>query len=121
MSEIWVEQEWLSFVEACAFLGVEVKQLRAWIKDGSLLCLVNPQDHKPYVPKAFLVKHAKHAEPLDSLKGTITLLRDCGFSDEESVRWLFQENDSLGETPLQALRSGKKKAVRRIASTLAGL
>ena len=57
--------------------------------------------------------------PLPSLRGTLLLLLDAGFSDEESLGWLFAENDELGETPIAALLAGRKSAVRRATQGLA--
>lgn len=119
MIDIWVDVEWFSLKEAAAFLETDSKKLRSWVKDGSLVALANPQDGKQRIPKDFLVKRESYTGPLDTLKGTVTLLRDCGLSDEETVRWLFESDDSLGESPIRALLAGKKKAVRRVAGTLA--
>ncbi|MCI6585328.1 MAG: Rv2175c family DNA-binding protein [Mobiluncus porci] len=119
MSDIWKDLEWMSPKVAAEYLGVEPKVVRAWIKDGSLLAVPSPEDGKQAVPKDFLVKQEDYAGPLETLRGTVTLLRDCGFSDQEAVTWLFTVEDSLGQTPLAALLSGKKKAVRRVAGALA--
>lgn len=119
MDEIWTEVEWLTPQEAAAWLGVEPKQVRTWTKDGSLVAWENPSDGKRLIPKDFLVKRDGYAGPIDTLKGTVTLLRDCGLDDGEIIRWLFSADESLGETPLQALLAGKKKAVRRLAGALA--
>lgn len=110
---------WLTLKEAAEFLGVDVKAVRAWIKDDSLLALPHPTDGKLRVPSDFLVKREDYAGPLESLQGTITLLRDCGFDPAESVAWLLEPEDSLGDSPLQALKAGRKKAVRRIAAAMA--
>ena len=56
---------------------------------------------------------------VDSLKGTLSVLKDSGFSDEESVKWLFTEDESLPGTPMNALRSGRKTEIRRRAQSLA--
>lgn len=56
--------------------------------------------------------------PLWNLKGTITVLRDAGFSSEEIAAWLWQGNEELGLSPIQALRLGLHHRVNLIASTL---
>ena len=53
---------------------------------------------------------------LASLHGTITVLADAGFSDEEAIVWLFTQDDLLGTTPIDALRAGRKTEVRRRAA-----
>ena len=47
------------------------------------------------------------------------MLSDAGFSDAEALEWLLGEEDSLGTTPIAALRAGRKAEVRRVAQALA--
>lgn len=56
--------------------------------------------------------------PIWSLQGTITLLRDAGYSDHEIVHWLFAEDGHLKMTPAAALRVGMRHRVNAIASAL---
>jgi hypothetical protein len=58
-------------------------------------------------------------EPLGSLRGTLLALHDAGFSDDEAVAWMLNENDELGERPVAALNAGRKSAVRRATQSLA--
>jgi len=58
-------------------------------------------------------------EPLSSLRGTLLALHDAGFSGDEAVAWLLNENDELGERPIAALNAGRKSAVRRATQALA--
>ncbi len=58
-------------------------------------------------------------EPLPSLRGTLLVLHDAGFTDDEAVAWLLNENAELGERPVAALQAGKKSAVRRATQSLA--
>ncbi|WGD36480.1 Rv2175c family DNA-binding protein [Lysinibacter sp. HNR] len=67
------------------------------------------------VPSAFVLND----EPLSFLKGTLMVLEDAGFSNEEAVSWLLSDNDTLGTTPIEALRNGRKTEVRRVALALA--
>ena len=55
---------------------------------------------------------------MPALKGTVILLGDLGLTDEEIVAWLFTEDAMLGETPMEALRTGRKSAVRRAGQAL---
>lgn len=122
MSEIWKEYNWLTISEAAAYLGVEAKAIRSWLKDVSLLALPSPEDGKLRIPQVFLVadeSEGGYSGPLEVLRGTLILLRDGGFSDAEAMNWILSEDDSLGDTPLNALRAGRKKAVRRVAGALA--
>ncbi len=52
------------------------------------------------------------------LRGTIVVLGDAGFTDDEAMNWLLSEEDSLGVTPIEALHAGRKAEVRRVAQAL---
>lgn len=67
------------------------------------------------VQAIFLVDGA----PLSSLRGTIIVLQDAGFSDDEAIDWLLAPEDTIGVAPIEALRAGRKSEVRRVAQTLA--
>ncbi|MFT4051556.1 MAG: Rv2175c family DNA-binding protein [Microbacterium sp.] len=67
------------------------------------------------VPSAFIVDGA----PLPSLRGTVIVLQDAGFTDDELIDWLLAEDDSIGIAPIEALRRGRKSEVRRVAQSLA--
>lgn len=58
-------------------------------------------------------------EPLPALRGTLLVLLDAGFSDDEAVDWLMNVNDELGERPIDSLLRGHKAAVRRATQSLA--
>lgn len=78
--------------------------------------LVGSHRHGPFaVPEVFLVDGA----PLASLRGTVIVLKDAGFSDDEAIDWLLAPEDSIGRSPIDALRDGHKSEVRRVARTLA--
>ena len=66
------------------------------------------------VPADFIID----GEPLGDLRGTIVVLGDAGFSDDEAMHWLLNEEDSLGVAPIAALRAGRKAEVRRVAQAL---
>lgn len=83
---------------------IEQRQLAAVRRDGVLK-----------VPTLFLLD----GEPLPSLQGTLILLQDAGYSDEEAVNWLFSDDAGLDVTPIVALHNGRKSEVRRTAQSLA--
>lgn len=66
------------------------------------------------VPAEFV----RDAEPLPALRGTLIVLADAGFSEEEQVEWLLSENEELRARPIDVLLSGSKSAVRRAAQSL---
>ncbi|HEY7274752.1 MAG TPA: Rv2175c family DNA-binding protein, partial [Trebonia sp.] len=53
------------------------------------------------------------------LSGTLTVLFDCGFDDEEALRWLFTADDTLPGTPIAALYARRGTEVNRRAQALA--
>ncbi|HEX5859128.1 MAG TPA: Rv2175c family DNA-binding protein [Microbacterium sp.] len=67
------------------------------------------------VPSVFLVD----GEPLSSLRGTVFVLHDAGFTDDEVIDWLLSPDDSIGLAPIEALLAGRKSEVRRVAASLA--
>ncbi|WP_024355682.1 Rv2175c family DNA-binding protein [Leucobacter chironomi] len=67
------------------------------------------------VPAEFV----QDGHPLPPLRGTILVLRDAGFSNEETVAWLLSPNEELGERPIDSLLAGRKSAVRRATQALA--
>lgn len=66
------------------------------------------------MPELFI----RDGEPLPELKGTLIVLTDSGFSDDEAMNWLLNEEESLGVAPITALRAGRKAEVRRVAQAL---
>ena len=67
------------------------------------------------VPALFLLED----RPVASLRGTIIVLQDAHFSDDEIIDWLLAEEESIGVAPIDALRQGRKSEVRRVAQSLA--
>jgi len=106
------ETRWLTIPDLVEILGVGVSRVRSLIEDKSLLAVrVNGVWQ---VPEKFL----RDGEPLPELRGTLILLDDSGFSDEEAMRWLLSPEESLGVPPIDALLAGRKAEVRRVAQAL---
>lgn len=105
---------WLSFREAADQLGVSPNRVRQLVRDRELGALRHASSREPEVPADFL----DHGHIVKGLAGTLTLLSDAGYDEEESVRWLFTADDSLPGTPVQALRENRGTEVRRRAQTL---
>lgn len=103
---------WLTIPDLTEILGLKVSQVRRLIEDRSLLA--SRIDGVWKVPEPFIADGA----PLPELKGTLVVLADSGFSDEESMRWLLGEEESLGVAPIAALLAGRKAEVRRVAQAL---
>lgn len=103
---------WLTIPDLTERLGLKVSQVRRLIEDRSLLA--SKIDGVWQVPELFIVD----GEPMRELKGTLVVLADSGFSDEEAMNWLLAEEESLGVSPISALLAGRKAEVRRVAQAL---
>ncbi|MEY4994441.1 MAG: hypothetical protein RLZ65_290 [Actinomycetota bacterium] len=103
---------WLTIDEVAQALGVSASKVRRLIEEHILFAV--RVDKEPKVP-AHLIQNG---EPLSSIRGTMLLLIDMGFTESEAIDWLYSENDNLGTTPMAALLQGHKAPVRRAAQAL---
>lgn len=106
------EVKWLTVPDLTELLDLKVSQVRRLIEDRSLLA--TRVDGVWRVPADFIVDGA----PMHELKGTLIVLADSGFSDEEAMAWLLGDDESLGTSPVKALHAGRKAEVRRVAQAL---
>jgi len=106
------DTRWLTIPELVETLGISVSKVRRLIEDRSLLAV--RVDGVLRVPEVFL----RDGEPLVELKGTLVVLHDAGFSDDEAMHWLLTPDDVIGAPPIDALRAGRKAEVRRVAQAL---
>ncbi|WP_426624398.1 Rv2175c family DNA-binding protein [Leifsonia sp. McL0607] len=113
MNEQVLATEWLTIPDLVEQLGLGVSRVRRLIEDRHLAA--KRIDGVVKVPAVFL----RDGEPLSELRGTLIVLSDNGFHDEEAVDWLLSDDESLGTTPIGALRAGRKAEVRRVAQALA--
>jgi len=95
-------------------LDVSVTKVHALVKDGSLLAARIGERSIRAVPALFFMD----GRILDSLKGTVIVLNDAGFTDEEAITWLFTPDESLPGRPIDAMREGRKTEIRRRAQAL---
>lgn len=105
--------DWLTIPELVDVLGLGPGKIHRLIEDRHLAAI--RVDGVLKVPASFLAG----GEPLRELRGTLTLLADAGFSDEEAVAWLLEPDETLGAAPIAAMREGRKAEVRRVAQALA--
>lgn len=106
------ETRWLTIPDLVEILGIGVSRVRRLIEDRTLLAAKIDGVWK--VPESFL----RDGEPLPELRGTLIVLGDSGFTDEQAMRWLLNPEESLGDAPIDALRAGRKAEVRRVAQAL---
>ena len=107
-----VERTWLTVPDLVEALGLPQGRVRRLIEERALLAL--RVDGVLKVPADFI----RDREPLGELRGTVIVLHDAGFSDDEAVNWMLTENELLGVAPIDALRAGRKAEVRRVAQAL---
>jgi hypothetical protein len=105
---------WLTLPEVAERLALPVTRARQLLKEHQLVAVRRGERNVLSVPAAFL----DGAQILKGLPGTLTLLSDNRFSEEESVRWLFTPDESLPGTPVQALADNRGTEVRRRAHAL---
>lgn len=110
--DVFDEIEWMTVPDLVETLGLSQSQVRRLIEDRHLVA--TRRDGVLVVPASFV----RDREVLTELHGTVIVLSDLHLSDDEIVRWLVEEDDILGATPIDALRSGRKAEVRRVAMTL---
>jgi hypothetical protein len=103
---------WLTIPDLVELLGVSPGRVRRLIDDHALLAV--RVDGVLKVPADFV----RDGEPLHELRGTVVVLHDAGFTDDEAMRWLLEEDETLGAAPIDALRAGRKAEVRRVAQAL---
>jgi hypothetical protein len=107
------ETDWLSLPDLVEVLGEPLGRVRKLLDENHLVG--SRRDGSLKVPSVFIVE----GHPLGSLRGTVTVLHDAGFSDDEAIDWLLEQEESIGVAPIEALLAGRKSEVRRVAQTLA--
>jgi excisionase family DNA binding protein len=103
----------LPAAEAARLLSLPVSRINQLVRDGQLLAI--RRGGEVLVPADFLDGSAV----VKGLPGTITLLRDGGYSDTDILRWLFADEDTLPSTPIASLRAGRHREVKRRAQLMA--
>jgi len=107
------EQQWLTIPDLVNLLGQSQSRVRQLIDDKQLLAV--RRDGTLQVPALFI----RDGAPVPELRGTLIVLSDDGFTDEQAMEWLLEVDDSLNALPIVALRAGRKAEVRRVAQALA--
>ncbi|HYJ51500.1 MAG TPA: Rv2175c family DNA-binding protein [Microbacterium sp.] len=107
-----IETDWLTLADLTEVLGEPLGRVRRMLDD---LQLVGSRREGVFkVPAVFIVD----GEPIGSLRGTMFVLHDGGFTDDEAIDWLLSPEESIGMPPIEALRAGRKSEVRRVAQAL---
>lgn len=104
--------EWWPVPDVADYLGITPTKVRQLLEER--LLLGSRRSGVLLIPRKLV-----EGGVLKELPGTATLLMDGGFSLDETLDWLLGDNDEIGTAPIDALRAGRKKEVRRIAQGLA--
>ena len=94
-------------------LGVPITRVHQMLRDGQLLAC--RRQGILIVPALFLTGDAV----VKGLSGTITVLKDSGYAEDEILSWLFTPDDTLPGTPIEALRGDRGREVKRRAQASA--
>ncbi len=100
--------------EVAQRLGQPVSRVHQLVRDGHLLSF--RREGEVVVPSDFV---GDDGAVIKGLAGTITVMRDGGYADPDILRWLFEEDDSLPGTPVESLRAGRHREVKRRAQAMA--
>ena len=104
---------WLNVPDAADLLGEPMGRIRRLIEEHSLIGV--KRDGVLQIPADCI----QNGEPMPSIRGTILVLLDSGFTIDGAVEWLYTEEPTLGKTPMAALIDGQKTQIRRLAQALA--
>ncbi len=107
--------QWLTVPELAELLGLDVVQTRQVLKDRQLVAVRRGERRVISVPAAFVVDGAV----VKKLPGLLTLLADAGYDENQAIRWLFTDDDTLPGSPIRALVENRGTEVRRRAQALA--
>ena len=106
--------EWIAFPDLAERWDIPVTRVHNMVNEGRLLASRIGEKAYRAVPALFV----QDSGPLEALRGTVSVLKDAGFSEEQAIRWLFTQDDSLPGRPVDALREGRKTEIRRRAQAL---
>lgn len=111
---VFDELEYLSVPEVGHKLGIRQQDVRAMLHDRKLLAVRRGPNRALAISVDQIATRDGLDTALPSLHGTLTMLADRGYDDEEAFAWLHAPEAELGTTPIEALRRGHHKAVRRV-------
>lgn len=114
VTHVYAERQWLTIPDLVEKLGLTPSRIRRLVEERQLLAV--KIDGVLSVPADFLDEEDL---PLSELRGTLFVLADARFTDDEAMEWMLSTEESLGAAPIDALRAGRKAEVRRVAQALA--
>ena len=106
--------DWLTVSETANTLRTSPNRVRQMVREHALAMLRTAGSREPRVPSLMLLD----GQVVKGLGGTLTLLADAGYDDRETLSWLFTSNELLADRPINVLRTGRAREVRRVAQAL---
>ena len=92
-------------------LEVSITKVHGLLDERALVAVRRGERNIRSVPALFI----QDGHVVDSLKGTIAVLSDAGYNDEELITWLFTPDESLRGRPIDAWGVGLKTETGRPA------
>ncbi|HEX5741440.1 MAG TPA: Rv2175c family DNA-binding protein [Pilimelia sp.] len=104
---------WLPLPDVAERLDLSISKVRQMVRERSLLAV--RREGVLQVPADLVANPTARKH----LPGVLTVLRDAGYNEEESLGWLFSPDESLsGGCPARALAGPDATEVRRRAQAL---
>lgn len=100
---------WVTVPDIAVALGLVVTRVHQLVRDRALISV--RRNGAVRIPAEFVADGLV----VKGLSGTITLLTDGGYSDQEIIDWLFTAEDTLPGMPIAALRENRGREVHRRA------
>ncbi|WP_430869074.1 Rv2175c family DNA-binding protein [Demequina aurantiaca] len=110
--------QWLTIPDFAEAIGVEAGDVRDKLRERKIIAIRRGDSNTWQIPAGFIIPGDVSPHIIPTLRGTLALLGDVGFSDEEAIDWLMAPAEELGMTPLEALRAGQRAPVRRLVQAL---
>lgn len=115
LETLLAEETMLTLPETAERLGVVVTRVHDLL--GAKKLIAHLIDGKRHIPQA-LFKEGENSTG-KFVPGVLTLLADGGYSDEEILRFLFTEDETLPGRPVDALHGQLAREVLRRAQAMA--
>ncbi|WP_153398661.1 Rv2175c family DNA-binding protein [Ornithinicoccus halotolerans] len=108
--------EWLAVPDIMELTGASLTQVRTWLRHRELVGMRRGPNNAVMVPASFVTQEG----PVQTLRGTVTVLADGGMEDAEIIDWMHRPDDTLeGGSAIAALRAGRRAEVRKRAQEVA--
>ncbi|WP_130289660.1 Rv2175c family DNA-binding protein [Pseudonocardia sediminis] len=113
LPDVVTDAETLAVPDVAERLSIPKSSVHQLVREGKLLSY--RVDGEVVVPADFL----DGSEVVRGLPGTIVVMRDGGYDDDDILRWLFTHDDLLPGVPIAMIREGRHRAVKRRAQAMA--